>query len=256
MHNRNFDRKQFGSGLPDSSVERETSSLIRSQASGFISGVNRFSIFDFRFSIEESDPTGSQATRRWILALGAQLATLGLLAAALPTQPASAITIRFPRNRNHYRVCTKELLGAGVTPDAAAGACAGALHPRDISKCVVQINRKTKIAAADALSSCQRVRRPNQLATCVVDINRKSRTQPADLLLVLDQCRRSLLPEQFSECVVGLSRQLDFPTDRLMATCLDSRDKVTQLDERPAPTPPAELISPPAEPISPPSRLN
>ncbi|NJK69625.1 MAG: hypothetical protein HC789_07540 [Microcoleus sp. CSU_2_2] len=193
-------------------------------------------------------PKGSQATRRWILALGTQLVTLGLLVAAVPTESTSAITIRFPRNRNHYRVCTKELIGSGVTPDAAAGACAGALHPRDISKCVVQINRKTKIAAADALSSCQRVRRPNELATCVVDINGKSRTQPAAPLLVLDQCRRSLLPQQFSECVVGLSRQLDFPTDRLMSTCLDSRDKVT-LDGRPAPTPPAELITPP-------SRLN
>jgi hypothetical protein len=230
MHNRNFDRKQFGQRPPDSSVEGEISSLIRSDLA------------------DQTIATASQATRRWIFALGTQLATLGLLAAALPIESASAITIRFPRNRNHYRVCTQELIGAGVTADAAAGACAGALHPRDISTCVVQINRKTKIAAADALSSCQRVRRPNQLATCVIDINRKSRTQPADPLLVLDQCRRSLLPEMFSECVVGLSRQVNFPTDRLMTTCLDSRDKVT-LDERPAPMPPAEIISPP-------SRLN
>ena len=200
-----------------------------------------------RTNADRTAVTGFPDTRRWILALGTQLVTLGLLAAALPIEPASTITIRFPRNRNHYRVCTQELIGAGVTADAAAGACAGALHPRDISHCVVQINRKTKIAAADALSSCQRVRRPNQLATCVIDINRKSRTQPADPLLVLDQCRRSLLPEQFSECVVGLSRQVNFPTDRLMTTCLDSRDKVTL--ERPAPTPPVELIKPP-------SRLN
>jgi hypothetical protein len=204
--------------------------------------------FDRTDADNQTSATGSQATRRWILTLGTQLATLGLLAAALPIEPTSAITIRFSRNRNHYRVCTQELIRTGVTADAAAGACAGALHPRDISHCVVQINRKTKIAAADALSSCQRVRRPNHLATCVIDINRKSRTQPADPLLVLDQCRRSLLPEVFSECVVGLSRQVDFPTDRLMTTCLDSRDKVT-LDGRPAPTPPAELITPP-------SRLN
>ncbi|MGB8690686.1 MAG: hypothetical protein WCD53_25610 [Microcoleus sp.] len=156
--------------------------------------------------------------------------------------------MRFPRSKNPYRVCIQELIGAGVAPDAASGACAGAIHPRDISKCVVQINRKTNIAGMDALSSCQRVRRPNELATCVVDINGKSRTQAAAPLLVLDQCRRSLLPQQFSECVVGLSRQLDFPTDRLMTTCLDARD-VSQLDGLPAPTPPAVLISPP-------SRLN
>lgn len=192
--------------------------------------------------------TSSQPTGRWISVLGTQLATLGLLLGALPTEPASAITIRFPRNKNPYRACTQELIGAGVTADAAAGACAGALRPRDISKCVVQIHRKTNIAVADSLSSCQRVRRPLELATCVVDINGKSRTQLAAPQLVLEQCRRSLLPQQFSECVVGLSRQLDFPTDRLMATCLDARDKVT-FDGRPAPTPPAELILPP-------SRLN
>lgn len=199
----------------------------------------------YRSSATLPAPKGSQPTGRWFWALGTQLATLLLLAGALPTEPASAITMRFPRSKNPYRVCIQELIGAGVVADAASGACAGALHPRDISKCVVQINGKTNIAAADALSSCQRVRRPNELATCVVDINGKSRTQAAAPLLVLDQCRRSLLPQQFSECVVGLSRQLDFPTDRLMTTCLNSRD-VSQLDGLPAPTPPAVLISPPA----------
>ena len=191
----------------------------------------------------------SSGPERWILALAAQLATLSLFAASLPLEPASAITIRIPRNRNPYRVCALELVDAGVAPDAAANACAGALHPRDISKCAVQINRKTKISAADALSTCRRVRRPDELAMCVVDINAKSRTQAAEPLLVLDRCRRSLLPQVFSECVVGLSRRLDFSTERLMSTCLDSRDRVGQLDGRPAPIPPAELIPPP-------SRLN
>ncbi|NJM60963.1 MAG: hypothetical protein HC849_13330 [Oscillatoriales cyanobacterium RU_3_3] len=187
--------------------------------------------------------------KRWILAFAAQLATASLFVASLPAEPASAITIRIPRNRNPYRVCALELVDAGVAPEVAASACAGALHPRDISKCVVQINRKTKISAADALSSCRRVRRPDELTTCVVDISSRSRTQAAEPLLVLDSCRRSLLPEVFSECVVGLSRRLDFSTERLMSTCLDSRDRVGQLDGRPAPTPPAELIPPP-------SRLN
>lgn len=192
---------------------------------------------------------GSQPSARWMLALGTQLATIGLLATILPPMPASAITIRFPRTKNAYRACSVELMGAGLTADAAASACADALHPRDISKCVVQINRKTNIAAVEALGSCQRVRRPLDLATCVVDINTKSRTTTTTPLLVLDQCRRSLLPEQFSECVVGLSRQVDFSLDRLMNTCLDTREKVSQVDDRPIPKLPVDLIAPP-------SRLN
>ncbi|WP_445241525.1 hypothetical protein [Microcoleus vaginatus] len=44
--------------------------------------------------------------------------------------------------------------------EAAAAACADALHPRDISKCALQINRKTNISGVEALSSCRRVRRP------------------------------------------------------------------------------------------------
>jgi hypothetical protein len=190
--------------------------------------------------------TGSSPTGRWILAFGTQLAALGLLATALPISPASAITIRIPRSRNPYRVCALELIEAGVGAETAAGACADALRPRDISKCALQINRKTNISGVEALSSCRRVRRPAELATCVVNINGKSRTQPAAPLVVLDGCRRSLLPQQFSECVVGLSGRLDFPTDRLIATCLDPRDSVSQLDGRPAPTPPVELIPPPA----------
>ncbi|WP_246276948.1 hypothetical protein [Microcoleus asticus] len=200
-----------------------------------------------RTSSPKPAPTGSNPTARWILALGTQLAALGLLASALPISPASAITIRIPRNRNPYRVCALELIEAGVGAEAAASACADALRPRDISKCALQINRKTNISGVEALSSCRRVRRPAELATCVVNINGKTRTQPAAPLLVLDGCRRSLLPQQFAECVVGLSGRLDFPTDRLIATCLDPRDTVS-LDGRPAPTPPVELISPPSLP--------
>lgn len=202
-----------------------------------------------RTSSPKPAPTGSSATGRWMLALGTQLAALGLLASALPISPASAITIRIPRSRNPYRVCALELIEAGVAAEVAAAACADALHPRDISKCALQINRKTNISGIEALSSCRRVRRPKELATCVVNINGKTRTQAAAPLLVLDGCRRSLLPQQFAECVVGLSGRLDFPTDRLIATCLDPRGSVSQLDGPPAPTPPAELIPPP-------SRLN
>ena len=201
-----------------------------------------------RTSSPKPAATGSSPTARWILTLGTQLAALGLLASAVPISPASAITIRFPRLRNTYRVCAVELIEAGVGAEAAAAACADALHPRDISKCALQINRKTNISGLEALSSCRRVRRPAELANCVVNINSKTKTQPAAPLLVLDGCRRSLLPEQFAECVVGLSGKLDFSTDRLISTCLDPRDKVS-LDGRPAPTPPAELIAPP-------SRLN
>src|SRR4028118_1613710 len=78
-------------------------------------------------------PTGSSATARWMLALGTQLAALGLLASALPISPASAITIRIPRSRNPYRVCALELIEAGVAAGGAAGARADALHPPETS---------------------------------------------------------------------------------------------------------------------------
>ncbi|MGD2180038.1 hypothetical protein [Lusitaniella coriacea] len=40
----------------------------------------------------------------------------------------------------------------------------------------------------------------------------------------LDHCRRSLLPKRFSECVIGLRRSAELPTDRALNTCIEAED--------------------------------
>lgn len=40
----------------------------------------------------------------------------------------------------------------------------------------------------------------------------------------LDHCRRSLLPERFAECVIGLRRSANLPTDRALRTCIEAED--------------------------------
>ncbi|HLO50039.1 MAG TPA: hypothetical protein VK211_16600 [Kamptonema sp.] len=186
-------------------------------------------------------------TPRWTAVGAATITAASLLSAALPLSPAEAIELRFNRSRNAYRVCAQQMVKVGVVPEAAAAACAAALHPRDISSCVSQINSKTKVAPMDALFNCRRVRRPDELATCVVDIN--SKAQGAPIVSVIDHCRRSLLPERFSDCVVGLSRQLKFPTEQLLATCIDARYQIGQFEPNAvppvtAPVQPTPLPSP------------
>lgn len=187
---------------------------------------------------------------RWACVGATTLAAASLLSAALPMSPAEALSINWGflnRNKNSYRICAQEMVAVGVVPEAAAAACAAALHPRDVSMCVSQINTKTKVAAMDALFNCRRVRRPKELATCVVDIN--SKAQGAPIVSVLDHCRRSLLPERFSQCVVGLSSELKFPTEQLLATCIDARYQIGQFEPNAvppvtAPVQPTPLPSP------------
>ncbi|MGE5657047.1 MAG: hypothetical protein ACM37W_10555 [Actinomycetota bacterium] len=195
---------------------------------------------------QHSVPTSSPTASRWLLKVGAQLVALSLLTALLPAPPASAL--RFSRNRDSYRLCARELLAAGITSEAASAACGAALHPADISQCVTRINQKAEIPATDALLSCRRVRRPDELANCVVNIRTKSQTEAAAPLSVMDFCRRSLLPERFADCVVGLSNHIKFPTERLMATCIDARNEVGQIE----PLTPS-LPVPNSLPIAPPS---
>ena len=184
---------------------------------------------------------------RWACVGATALAAASLLSSALPISPAGAINLninwRLNQNKNAYRICAQEMVAVGVVPEAAAAACAAALHPRDVSMCVSQINTKTKVAAMDALFNCRRVRRPDELATCVVDIN--SKAQGAPIASVLDHCRRSLLPERFSECVVGLSRELKFPTEQLLATCIDARYQIGQFEPNAVPPVTAPVLPSP-----------
>lgn len=127
------------------------------------------------------------------------------------------------KSNNDYQLCAAQLLRVRVSPEAAADACAAALYPRDLTICVVRINRETNIPAADALSRCRQVRRPRDLATCAINIS--TRTQGSAGADVLDNCRRSLLPVRFAQCVVGLNREIDFSVDRAMSTCIDGSDQ-------------------------------
>lgn len=153
------------------------------------------------------------------------LATLSLATILGPMAPSQGEDI-YQRSSNLYRVCTRDLLKAGITADKGSTACAAALYPHYISKCVTKITKKGAIPANDALFNCTRVRRPLDLADCVQNI--KSKTKGAESLSIVNHCRRSLLPLRFSECVVGVSRGLKGPmaTEEIMNTCLDARQGV------------------------------
>jgi hypothetical protein len=183
------------------------------------------------------------------------LATVGVLITNIPIPSAQADNYQLNPSAVDYQTCVKGVLSTGVQAKEAGAACAAALRPTDVSKCVTKINGQTKITGIDALNSCQRVRRPNELATCVVNINSLSKTPATDTLSILDSCRRSLLPERFAQCVVGLSGQINSPTSEIMNTCLDARDPLTStLDNTPAATPMPQLTpTPEATPMTQPT---
>ncbi len=144
------------------------------------------------------------------------LTTAGLVALSLPANAAFNNV-----SSGDYASCAAGLLRAGVSEADAASACAEALHPRDISRCVSDIRSEASaLAAADVLSACRRVRRPNALASCFTDI--KSSDNTVALADVLDNCRRSFLPDRFSACVRGLRGEIEFSTAAAMETCITS----------------------------------
>ncbi|MBW4657632.1 MAG: hypothetical protein KME15_03085 [Drouetiella hepatica Uher 2000/2452] len=166
----------------------------------------------------------------WIRLSVAQLASAGLVATALPASaffystPASDTTYR--STSADYRTCVAQITGAGIVAADAATACAAALYPRDLSKCVTNIDAGTALTSADAIANCTRVRRPVELATCVVDIGAiDNPTETAPLLNIVDHCRRSLLPLRFSACVVGLRSQVDFATSAALSNCIAATNR-------------------------------
>ncbi|MBW4647995.1 MAG: hypothetical protein KME06_04740 [Kastovskya adunca ATA6-11-RM4] len=135
----------------------------------------------------------------------------GLLTLAIPSGAAHAA--------NSFQRCASELVRlAQIAPEIAANACADALNPQDLSRCVTRISVLTATLAPEALVACSQVRRPVELGTCVYNINRT--LEPSEAIAVLNYCRRSLLPARFSECVIGLSREVDFSPPRAMDTCI------------------------------------
>lgn len=154
------------------------------------------------------------------------LAVAGSLGLSLPSLAVDDIPTT--RYQNAYRNCAGRLVQAGVSGEAAASACAGTLFPPDLARCVVRIEERTEIAAADALATCRLVRRPVELARCVVGISGTSEGQPVPGLL--DYCGRSLLPARFAECVVGLRGEVEIAPAQAMETCISASDRPIAFD--------------------------
>lgn len=149
------------------------------------------------------------------------LAVAGWLGSSLPSLAADDIPTA--PYRNAFRSCAGRLLRIGISTEAAATACARALYPVDLARCVTRIEDDTEIAATDALETCRLVRRPIDLARCVVGISENAEGQP--IPGVLNYCGRSLLPASFGECVVGLTRQTELAPPQAMETCISASDR-------------------------------
>jgi hypothetical protein len=147
------------------------------------------------------------------------LTVLGWLAVALPTL---AYSDYYGGSPYDYRICTAELLRAGIAVQPASQACAEALYPKDLSACVSKIGQQTKIAPADALPRCSKARRPEDLRRCVVALSQN--TQQTVDPTVLDYCSRSLLPVRFAQCVVGLRTAANLAPSQALDNCIDASD--------------------------------
>jgi hypothetical protein len=176
---------------------------------------------------------------------------------AIATLPAVCLTLLLPMHpaaANDFEHCVSDLIETGLAGSLAGTACSDALEPEDLSECVSDIRADTPIKPENALDACYQVRRPIDLASCVVDIHAdaletqseapQSQTsnqtkamtvgqtqsppveREANLSLVaLDSCRRSLLPDRYSECVVGLYDTVPKITPlNAMNTCLSAED--------------------------------
>lgn len=181
-----------------------------------------------------------------LICLAAQFLTVP--AWLVMTLPSTAATI--PTSyRNQYRSCAGRLLDVGISPEAAASACAAALRPTDLSKCVAKIEQQTAIASVDALATCTQVRRPNELANCVVGISRNAEEDAVGS--ILNYCGRSLLPERFAECVVGLRIEADFTPTDAMTSCIDASDRLGAVSPTFIPENQTPLSQPTSTPIEP-----
>ncbi len=171
-----------------------------------------------------------------------QIAIASLVTMAIPSRPANAFT--------DFQICTAQLIRyATVSPSAASVACAEALTPKDISRCVVTIAQISPTLKDNALFACTRVRRPVELGRCVFDITNRARGTEANR--IIDYCRRSLLPDRFSQCVTGISREVDAGYPRALDTCIAAEEDVPRnLSPAVAPAPPA-VIDPGNLPLDP-----
>jgi hypothetical protein len=126
----------------------------------------------------------------------------------------SAVAFNPLRPRNPFNRCIQELISAGIEAKEAGVACSDALIPRELSKCVITINKHNPRSAdntaflnpEEMLKTCYQVRRPVDLANCFVDINDSAAQSREVAKLVLESCRKSLLPGRHSQCVIAINR--------------------------------------------------
>lgn len=147
-----------------------------------------------------------------------QIATAVLMAAPLP------FAVQRPAAANEFESCANGLIEAGIEPSIAGSACGQALHPEEVSACVVGVVDAADVSALSALSACSRDRRPKEVANCVADIHSSLAVDNSSE--VLSRCHLSVLPERYSACVVGLS-------DGVGLTVIDSLDKCLSAGVRP-----------------------
>ncbi len=154
--------------------------------------------------------------RRWLSLTVIQLVTGGLLGMTIPRGQALA--------GNPYQTCAEEMLEIGISSEIAANVCAGALKPKNLSRCVSKIyeNAIEGVDPSFILFNCQRVRRPEELGTCVGDI--LENIPDASEEIVIESCRRSLLPERYASCAIGLYEQLGLTSTDIFATCLNPQE--------------------------------
>jgi len=188
---------------------------------------------DQRFQPTLRQPSLKETTTRCLAIAGV---VAGLAASVLPS-PVMALPLfpegSFPNHNpepspHEYRQCTTRLLGVKLSEEEALAACAKAFQPRDLSKCVVNLNKEGGITAIAALDACRQVRRPLAVADCVSGIRNKAKT--AATADVLDYCRRSPLPDRFANCVRGLSQAVKVTPTKMMDSCLGTGDLPQQLD--------------------------
>jgi hypothetical protein len=117
-----------------------------------------------------------------------------------------------------FEACTRSLIEAGIDGSTAAGDCGQALHPTDLSSCVVDITKDTDLDVAQTLVACQSDRRPQELATCVSDIHQNLAIDNS--AMVLNNCRRSILPTRYADCVVGVAKAAELAPADSMAQCM------------------------------------
>ncbi len=177
--------------------------------------------------------SASQTLTRWLIQKS-RLCLAGLSVAALSSlqvMMTPSTTTAFPSfdllREEDYNICAENLQAVGLSPQVTAQACAMSVRPKQISTCVSRINYDTGISAEEALVGCVSVRRPEEMATCVVNITQN--LSDANPLKVLDSCSRSLLPEQYSFCVLGVTPSTALPVTNVLNTCLTPPEQFIDL---------------------------